>query len=209
MKNNLFLKQMSQVLSIYDKRDKEKLFLVALSQVFLAILDLIGVALLGVIGALSVYGIQSKSPGNRVNQLLELINLDQLSFQRQVAVLGGIAAFILIFKTIISIYLVKRTLLFVSNRGALVSSNLIRDLFSKPLADVNKYSNQEIIYSATSGIENLTARVIGHDYFLRHGLIIHFIRGITICECIHFAFYISNILSGRFFLKQIHESKLI
>ena len=75
MKNNLFLKQMSQVLSIYDKKDKEKLFLVALSQVFLAILDLIGVALLGVIGALSVYGIQSKSPGNRINQLLELINL--------------------------------------------------------------------------------------------------------------------------------------
>lgn len=152
---------MSQVLSIYDKRDKEKLFLVALSQVFLAILDLIGVALLGVIGALSVYGIQSKSPGNRINQLLELINLDQFNFQKQVAVLGGIAAFILIFKTLISIYLVKRTLLFVSNRGALISGNLIRDLFSKPLADINKYSNQEIIYSATSGIENLTTRVIG------------------------------------------------
>jgi ATP-binding cassette subfamily C protein len=84
MKNNLFLKQMSQVLSIYDKKDKEKLFLVALSQVFLAILDLIGVALLGVIGALSVYGIQSKSPGNRINQLLELINLDQLNFQKQI-----------------------------------------------------------------------------------------------------------------------------
>ena len=161
MKNNLFLKQMSQVLSIYDKRDKEKLFLVALSQVFLAILDLLGVALLGVVGALSVYGIQSKSPGNRVNQLLELINLDQLNFQRQVAVLGGIAAFILIFKTIVSIYLVRRTLLFVSNRGALISSNLIKSLLSKPLADINKYSNQEIIYSATSGIENLTTRVIG------------------------------------------------
>ncbi len=161
MKNNLLFKQMSQVLSIYNKRDKEKLFLVALSQVFLAILDLLGVALLGVIGALSVYGIQSKSPGSRVNQLLELINLDQLNFQRQVAVLGAIAAFVLIFKTIVSIYLVRRTLLFVSNRGALISANLIRNLFSKPLADINKYSNQEIIYSATSGIENLTTRVIG------------------------------------------------
>ncbi len=138
MKNNLLFKQMSQVLSIYNKRDKEKLFLVALSQVFLAILDLLGVALLGVIGALSVYGIQSKSPGSRVNQLLELINLDQLNFQRQVAVLGAIAAFVLIFKTIVSIYLVRRTLLFVSNRGALISANLIRSLFSKPLADINK-----------------------------------------------------------------------
>jgi ATP-binding cassette, subfamily B, bacterial PglK len=57
--------------------------------------------------------------------------------------------------------LVRKTLLFVSNRGARVSAGLIRDLFSKPLVDVNKYSNQEIIYSATSGIENLTTRVIG------------------------------------------------
>jgi ATP-binding cassette subfamily C protein len=74
MKTPLVYKQLRQVLSVYNKRDKEKLFLVAMSQVFLAFLDLLGVALLGVIGALSVYGIQSKSPGNRVNQILELSN---------------------------------------------------------------------------------------------------------------------------------------
>ena len=88
-------RQFQQVLSVYNKRDKEKLFLVALSQVFLAFLDLLGVALLGVIGALSVYGIQSKSPGNRINQLLEFTNLNQYDFQQQVAILGGIAAFVL------------------------------------------------------------------------------------------------------------------
>ena len=72
--------QFRQVLSVYNKRDRKKLFLVALSQVFLAFLDLLGVALLGVIGALSVYGIQSKSPGNRINQILELTNLNQFDF---------------------------------------------------------------------------------------------------------------------------------
>jgi ATP-binding cassette, subfamily B, bacterial PglK len=72
-------RQFQQVLSVYNKRDREKLFLVALSQVFLAFLDLLGVALLGVIGALSVYGIQSKSPGNRVNQVLEFTNLNQFN----------------------------------------------------------------------------------------------------------------------------------
>jgi ATP-binding cassette subfamily C protein len=99
MKTPLVYKQFRQVLSVYNKRDKEKLFLVAISQVFLAFLDLLGVALLGIIGALSVYGIQSKSPGNRVNQILELTNLSQYDFQQQVAILGGIAAFVLIFKT--------------------------------------------------------------------------------------------------------------
>lgn len=161
MKNNLFLKQMSQVLSIYSKRDKEKLFLVALSQVFLAFLDLLGVALLGVIGALSVYGIQSKNPGNRISKVLEWANLGNLTFQKQVAILGCIAALVLIIKTLVSIYLVKKTINFVSLRGAVVSSNLVRNIFTKPILEINKYSNQEIIYSITTGIENLTSRVIG------------------------------------------------
>ena len=56
MKIPLVYNQFRQVLSVYNKRDREKLLLVALSQVFLAFLDLLGVALLGVVGALSVYG---------------------------------------------------------------------------------------------------------------------------------------------------------
>jgi ABC-type multidrug transport system fused ATPase/permease subunit len=161
MRVPVIYKQFQQVLTVYNKRDKEKLLLVALSQVFLAFLDLLGVVLLGIIGALSVYGIQSKSPGNRVNQILESANLNEFGFQEQVAILGGIAAFVLIIKTVISVFLVRKTLLFVSRRGALISSNLVRDLFSKSALDLNKHTNQEIIYSTTSGVENLTTRVIG------------------------------------------------
>jgi ABC-type multidrug transport system fused ATPase/permease subunit len=168
-------KQFQQVLSVYDKKDKEKLFLVALSQVFLAFLDLLGVALLGVIGALSVYGIQSKSPGNRVSQILEFTNLNQLSFQYQVAVLGVIAALVLIFKTVVSVFLVRKTLLFVSKRGALISSNLVRNLLSKSVTDLNKHTNQEIIYSTTAGIENLTARVIGSALIIFSDLVLLFV----------------------------------
>ena len=164
--------QFRQVLSVYSKRDKEKLFLVALSQVFLAFLDLLGVALLGVIGALSVYGIQSKSPGSRVNQILEFMHLNGFEFQQQVAILGGITSFVLIFKTIVSVFLVRKTLLFVSRRGALISSNFIRDMFSKPVTDVNRFTNQEIIFSSTAGVENLTARVIGSGLIIFSDLVL-------------------------------------
>jgi ATP-binding cassette subfamily C protein len=54
-----------------------------------------------------------------------------------------------------------KTINFVSLRGAIVSSNLLRNLFTKPILEINKYSNQEIIFSITTGIENLTSRVIG------------------------------------------------
>ena len=175
MKIPLVYNQFRQVLSVYNKRDREKLLLVALSQVFLAFLDLLGVALLGVVGALSVYGIQSKSPGNRVNQILELANLNQFDFQQQVAILGGIAAFVLIFKTLVSVFLVRKTLLFVSRRGALISASLVRDLFSKSAIDLNKHTNQEIIYSTTLGVENLTTRVIGSALMIFSDLVLLFV----------------------------------
>jgi len=172
MRKEGMLKQFKKALSVYTKRDKKKLLFVALSQVFLAILDLIGVALLGVIGALSVYGIQSKSPGARMKKLLEFTNLDQITFQKQIAILGIIAAIILILKTIISINIIKRTLLFTSNRGAKISSELVKNLFSKSVLEINKYTSQEIIYSATSGIENLTSRVIGVGLIIFSDLIL-------------------------------------
>jgi hypothetical protein len=39
------------------------------------LLDLLGVALIGIIGAIAIYGIQSKPTGNRVESFLEFINL--------------------------------------------------------------------------------------------------------------------------------------
>lgn len=153
--------QISQILNIYSKRDKKYLILIAFIQVVLALLDLAGVMLLGLIGTLSVYGIQSQSPGESINEILLFLNLDSYSFQNQVAILGSIAAVTLVFKTLFSIYVIRKILLFVSRRGSLISSNYFQNLFSKSLLDVNKYSNQEIIYAGTTGVDNLTTGVIG------------------------------------------------
>jgi ABC-type multidrug transport system fused ATPase/permease subunit len=164
-----------QILSIYSKRDKKYLILIALVQVALALLDLIGVMLLGVIGSLSVYGIQSQSPGESINKILQLLNLQSFSFQNQVAILGIVAAAILILKTMISIYVIRKVLLFVSRRGALVSSNYIKNLFSKSPLEINKNSNQEIIYAATTGIENLTTGVIGSGMLIFSDFVLLFV----------------------------------
>ena len=146
---------------IFSKKDKKKLIFVAAIQILLSILDLIGVALIGVIGAITIYGVQSKSAGNRVSSVLEFLNLDSLSFQNQVAYLGTIAVLVFIIKTLSSIFLTRRTLLFISRRGALISANLIQSLFTKSITHLNKYTHQELIYVATSGIDIMTTRVIG------------------------------------------------
>ena len=146
---------------MFPRKDKEKLIVVSLIQVLLSFLDLIGVAIMGVIGAIAVYGIQSKSAGDRVTKILELLNLDNLTFQNQITYLSIGAVIIFLIKTITSMYLTKKSLRFVSKRGAQISSNLVYTLFSKPISHLNKYTNQELIYAITTGIDFITIRVIG------------------------------------------------
>ena len=148
------------MLHAIEPKDRKKVSLATVAQILLSILDLLGVALIGVIGALSINGIQSKKAGGRVEQLLAFLNLDNFTFQQQVAILGVMAALVLISKTLLSILISKRILKFLSSRGALISRKILKKLLSQDLAAVNKYSQQEIIYASTAGVQNLTTGVI-------------------------------------------------
>jgi ATP-binding cassette, subfamily B, bacterial PglK len=148
------------VLHAIEPKDRKKVSLATIAQILLSILDLLGVALIGVIGALSVNGIQSKKAGGRVEQLLASLNLDNFTFQQQVAILGVMATLVLIFKTLLSILISRRILNFLSSRGAIISRKILKNLLSQDLAAVNRYSQQEIIYASTAGVQNLTTGVI-------------------------------------------------
>jgi hypothetical protein len=83
------------VLYVLPKRDRQKITLVVLLQIFMGLLDLLGVAIIGVLGALAVSGVQSSQPGNRVSQFIEILHLSGRTFQEQAAFLGIAAASIL------------------------------------------------------------------------------------------------------------------
>lgn len=148
------------VLHAIEPEDRKKVSLATTAQIFLSILDLLGVALIGVIGALSINGIQSKKAGGRVEQLLEFLNLDNFSFQQQVAILGLLATLVLISKTLLSILISRRILNFLSSRGAIISRKILKKFLNQDLSEVNRYSQQEIIYASTTGVQNLTTGVI-------------------------------------------------
>ena len=89
-----------------------------------------------------------------------------MTFQTQVAVLGAIAASLLIIRTSLSIYINRRILFFLSRRGALISSSLITKVLGQTLNLVQKNSSQKIIYSVTSGVSAVTLGVIGSSAVL-------------------------------------------
>jgi ATP-binding cassette, subfamily B, bacterial PglK len=151
----------SRSFSLLNSADKRKIHLVAALQTILGFLDLAAVALFGVLGALTVSGLEARSPGNRVNQFVEILRLDNLTLQSQVTVLAISAVMILTLKTIVSIYITRKTLRFLGQRSANLSRYLISRLLASPLTSIQARSSQETIYDVTVGVSTLTVGVLG------------------------------------------------
>jgi ABC-type multidrug transport system fused ATPase/permease subunit len=151
-----------RALKVLSKNQQQKIFTVVLIQSSLSLLDLAGVAAVGLVGALAVTGVQSKAPGNRVGQVLEILNLQSTSLQKQVAILGLIAAALFVLRTVLSVFLSRKILFFLSRCSASISGDLIEKLLSQPLSMVQNKPNQERLYSLTSGVNALIVDLIGN-----------------------------------------------
>ena len=146
-----------RILSVTDRR---KVIAVIVIQIFFGLLDLAGIALVGVMGALAVTGVQSKEPGNRVSIILKFLNIEGYSLQSQATVIGLVAAVLLIAKTLFSVIFVRKTIFFLSRRSAGISANLISRVLSQPLIRVQARSMQDTLYAVTSGVESITMGVL-------------------------------------------------
>lgn len=146
---------------LLSERDRKLVFIVILLNVFLGFLDLLGVIAIGVLGTLTVFGIGSRAPGDRVSFLLETLSLENLSFQQQAAILAISAAVIFVTRTIFSIITTRRILHFLSNRAAVLSNELTRKLLAQPLPIIQARSHQEIVYLLGTGINSIMLGTLG------------------------------------------------
>lgn len=123
-------------------------------------LDLLGVVAIGLLAALSVTGLQSHEPGDRVSSALRVLHISSSSFQTQAMILGVGAVALLVGRTVLSIFFTRRILFFLSRRGAKISANLISRLLSQPLLTVQSRSTQETLYAVTRGVELIVLQVL-------------------------------------------------
>ena len=141
--------------------DRRKVSVVVVIQIILGGLDLLGVALIGVVGALAVSGVQSQKPGNRVSAVLDFIGLDGFDFQTQTALLGLTAGLILVGRTVLSVFFTRKALFFLGRRGAAISANLTSRVLAQSLLAVQQRTSQETLYALTSGVGSITLGLLG------------------------------------------------
>ena len=150
----------SRAVGVLSKSDKKKLLFIALIQILLGIMDLLGVLAIGLLGTLSITGIQANQPGAKVGSVLELLGLSNATLQTQVSVVGITAVFLLVGRTVLSIIFTRRILYFMSYRGAALSAKLVSKFLSQPWLVIQRWTVQEALFAVTRGVEIVSLEVL-------------------------------------------------
>ena len=148
-------------LGLLTSRDRRLLLLAMALQVVSSALDLVGVLLMGLVGALAVTTIQSQPAPQVVVSIAEFLGLEGLSDQALVGVFAGTAAVVLLIKSAVSSLLTRRVLVFLANRQALVSARLASELLSRPITFLQQRSSQETAYALIQGAASATISILG------------------------------------------------
>jgi ABC-type multidrug transport system fused ATPase/permease subunit len=164
-----------------DKSTKLAIIVFTLLQILLTLLDLIGVALLGLVGAISISGVQNGKLSGTVSSALHFFQISNFSFQGQVAILATLATLVLFLRTIFSIYLSRKSLFFFARKSAALSSHLTHLLLSKDLLFLRRRSSQETLFALSTGCNLLYVGILANTINLVSDVILLvFLSGLAV-----------------------------
>lgn len=141
-------------------RDKRRLYLAIAVQGCLSLLDLLGVALLGLVATISASAVSGNYP-SYMTSILTRISLDDADPLRVAFVLALTAAILMLCKSALSFLLTRRVLIFLANRQVDISRRLASAFLSRPLIFVQSRPSQDTAYSLTTGVNAATLGIIG------------------------------------------------
>lgn len=149
-----------RAIKVLSRADRRKIIGITILQISMGGLDLLGVLAVGLLGSLSVTGLQSSELDSRVGKALRVLHIQDLAFESQALILGVSAVVLLVGRTVLSIFFTRRILFFLSRRGAKISADLVSRLLSQPLSIVQSRTTQETLYSVTTGVERIMLQVL-------------------------------------------------
>ena len=154
------LASVKSALALLDRRSKRILIVLIGIQVSLSSLDLVGVLLFGLVAALSATAVSGSETPPIVNGL-NIPGVTQIDDFYLAIAFAALAGLLLVVKSLIGFLLIRRSLRFLANRQALISSRMAERLLSRPLIFVQQRSSQETSYALTAGVNAATIRVLG------------------------------------------------
>ena len=178
----------SKAVALLPPQKRRLLYLAAGVQISLGILDLIGIALIGLVAAVAVTGVDSittsadGSPNlpQWADSFLSSIGLGSITFSQLTVIIALTAVGILVLKTVLSAILSRRIIRFLAHRQADVSVRLASEFLRRPLSIVQRWTTPEAMYALGSGVGAATVSLLGSSITIAAELFLFTIVGISL-----------------------------
>jgi len=150
----------SKAFNALSGREKKRFLALTASSSLLAIFDLVGVVVFGLIGTLAIRGLQSISPSPRITSLLKFFNLENQDFRLVVLYLTLLASSFLLMKTLLSIFITRKQLIFLNYIGSNISNEILSNIFKGGLSRVSNTPPQDLRFVAQNGSRALANGIL-------------------------------------------------
>lgn len=149
------IESLRAALLLLDRRSRFRLMALVAIQVILALLDLVGVALLGLV--------VSMAASSSANANVALIPPILVQATRGISLVGLLLLVALIFlaKSVLSFLVMQGAYRFLARKQATVSGNLGREILALPLLSVRRHTTQEVSYALTQGVNAAVIGILG------------------------------------------------
>jgi ABC-type multidrug transport system fused ATPase/permease subunit len=142
-------------------RDRRLYWAAVAMQALTSFLDFAGIVLIGLVAYLALNAVSGAPLPDQVDDLVAALGLSDWSTAQLTLLAAGLAAVLLVSKSVIGLLLTRRTLRFLANRQGMLSSDLTARLFAQSLTTVQARSSQETAYALTSGASAATVGLLG------------------------------------------------
>lgn len=167
-------------LDLVPQKDKKKLYVLTFLQSVLGLLDVIGVALVGIIGMLAINGYLSIASQGLTSDAIQLLGISELSMKSQVAILSAITVILFLVKTGLTLLTSRKLIFLLANIASKVSSKLVEVVLSNNLNVLRKRRSQDALFSLTGGINLILVGFVGGALSLIADLVLVFFLGISL-----------------------------
>ena len=147
--------------ALLDSGKRRLLIFATILQLSLGLLDLLGIALIGLVAAIAVSSIGSTNIPAPAQNIIDALGLGDFTVSQLSVTVALTAVTILVAKTGLSALMSRRIMVFLANRQAELSVKIVRNFLSRPLVVIQKWTTSEATYALSGGVSAATVALLG------------------------------------------------
>ena len=148
----LISREVRRSLAMLNRRERRTYWGAVGLQMATSLLDLAGVVMFGMVGIIASSAAQGVAIPHSIQVVLSWFGLAGASASTASLVLAGIAAVLLILRSVASLWILRWVTKYLATSSTRVSAQMCADFFSLPIVHVNRFTSQWSAYALINGV---------------------------------------------------------